>query len=281
MKKFADRYKRKFLIFIKYLFLSIMTVVCLYPIYFAVISSFKSTMEIMESKFALPEHYGIENYIKAWEIGNMGRYFINSLFLTVISMIFLIVIGALAAYVISRFKFRFQGMIYTFFISGLMIPMQSTIIPLAFDLGAFGLKNSYTILILLFVAFNIPITIFILTAFMKSIPGELEEAAIMDGCTAIRVFMNVIMPISVPATVTASVFNFINIWNNLLFPLVFISDKNKQVISFGLLSFFSEWQADYGGVMAAITLAIIPPFIIYIFLQEKVEQGLTAGAVKG
>ena len=281
MKKFADRYKRKFLIFIKYLFLSIMTVVCLYPIYFAVISSFKSTMEIMESKFAPPEHYGIENYIKAWEIGNMGRYFINSLFLTVISMIFLIVIGALAAYVISRFKFRFQGMIYTFFISGLMIPMQSTIIPLAFDLGAFGLKNSYTILILLFVAFNIPITIFILTAFMKSIPGELEEAAIMDGCTAIRVFMNVIMPISVPATVTASVFNFINIWNNLLFPLVFISDKNKQVISFGLLSFFSEWQADYGAVMAAITLAIIPPFIIYIFLQEKVEQGLTAGAVKG
>lgn len=281
MKKSADRYKRKFLIFIKYLFLSIMTVVCLYPIYFAVISSFKSTMEIMESKFALPEHYGIENYIKAWKIGNMGRYFINSLFLTVISMVLLIVIGALAAYVISRFKFRFQGVIYTFFISGLMIPMQSTIIPLAFDLGAFGLKNNYTILILLFIAFNIPITIFILTAFMKSIPGELEEAAIMDGCTAIRVFMNVIMPISVPAIVTASVFNFINIWNNLLFPLVFISDKNKQVISFGLLSFFSEWQADYGGVMAAITLAIIPPFIIYIFLQEKVEQGLTAGAVKG
>lgn len=281
VKKSVDAYKSRLFTTIKYLFLSIMTIVCLYPIYFAVISSFKSTMEIMNSKFALPKHFGIDNYIKAWKIGNMGNYFINSLALTVISMFLLIITGALAAYVISRFKFRFQGLIYTFFISGLMIPMQSTIIPLAFDLGTFGLKNNYPVLTLLFVAFNIPITIFILTAFMKSIPKELEEAAIIDGCSAIQVFMHVIMPMSVPAIVTASVFNFINVWNNLLFPLVFISDKNKQVISFGLLSFFSEWQSDYGGVMAAITLAIIPPFIAYIFLQKKVEQGLTAGAVKG
>lgn len=266
---------------VKYLLFSAMSVVSLYPIYFAINSSFKSTAEILASNFSLPKRFGFENYIRAWEIGNMGRYFINSLFLTLSSMALLIIAGALAAYVLSRFIFKPRKVLYTFFIAGLMIPMQSTIIPLAFDLGALGLKNSYAILILLFVAFNIPITVFILSAFMKSIPGELEEAAIIDGCSAIKVFMHVIMPMSVPAIVTASVFNFINIWNNLLFPLVFISDKSKQVISFGLLSFFSEWQSDYGGVMAAITLAIVPPFIIYIFLQKKVEQGITAGAVKG
>lgn len=280
-KKFADRYKRKLFLFIKYLFLCMMSVVSLYPIYFAFISSFKTATEIMASNFALPEHFGIENYIRAWKIGNMGIYFINSLFLTLSSMALLIVVGALAAYVLSRFNFKFREILFTFFVAGLMIPMQSTIIPLAFDLGALGFKNSYTILILLFVAFNIPITIFILSAFMKSIPGELEEAAIIDGCSALKVFVYIIMPMSVPAIVTASVFNFINIWNNLLFPLVFISDKSKQVISYGLLSFFSEWQSDYGGVMAAISLAIVPPFIIYIFLQKRVEQGLTAGAVKG
>lgn len=116
---------------------------------------------------------------------------------------------------------------------------------------------------------------------MIGISHELEESAMIDGCTPFRIYSSIILPLSKPAIVTASIFNFINIWNNLLFPLVFITDKDKQVISYGLLSFFSQWKSDYGGVMAAITISIIPSFIVYIFLQEKVEQGMTAGAVKG
>lgn len=276
-----DALKHKFVIIAQYFFFVAMSIVSLFPIYFAIVSSFKTTTEIMASKFTFPTSFSLENYFRAWEIGNMGRYFFNSMFLTIVSMVVLTIIGSLASYVLGRFKFRFQGLIYTFFIAGLMIPTQSVIIPLAFDLGALQIRDSYTALVLLFVAFQIPMTIFILSGFMKAIPTELEEAAIIDGCNTLNVFVSVILPMSIPAIVTASIFNFINIWNNLLFPLIFITSKEKQMISFGLLSFFSQWQADYSGVMAAITLAIIPPFIIYAFLQDKVEQGFTAGAVKG
>lgn len=266
---------------LKYGFLILVSIFCLFPVYFAFSSSFKTTDEIIASKLSLPTSFAFDNYRRAWEIGNVGRYFLNSMFVTLLSMAILVIIGVMASYILARYRFRLQGMLFTFFIAGLMIPMQSTIIPLAFDLGMFDIKNSYTVLILLYVAFQIPITIFILTGFMKSIPVELEEAAVIDGCGATRICYQIIFPISLPAVVTASIFNLINIWNNLLFPLIFITDKNKQLMSYGLLSFFSEWQSDYGGVMAAISMAILPLLLIYILLQEKVEQGMLAGAVKG
>lgn len=265
----------------KYIFLLFMTIICLFPIYFAIISSFKSSEEIFSSMFGLPKNVTFDNYIMAWNIGNMGRYFLNTLFLTGIVLVILVFVGSMAAFVLARFKFRFQGIVLMFFVSGMMIPMQSVIIPLAFDLGALKIRNSYAVLILLYVAFQLPMTIFIFNGFMQGIPRDLEESAMIDGCSPAKIYSRIILPLIKPAIVTASIFNFINVWNNLVFPLVFITDKNKQVISYGLLSFFSQWKSDYGGVMAAITLSIIPSFIIYVFLQEKVEQGMTAGAVKG
>ena len=266
---------------LRYVFLLLVAFVCIFPIYFAVVSSFKSTSEIFSSMFSLPGAVSLKNYIMAWETGNLGRYFINTIYLTGIALVILVIVGSMAAYVLSRYEFKLQNAVLMFFVSGMMIPMQSVIIPLAFDLGAFNIRNSYTVLVLLYVAFQLPMTIFIFNGFMKSIPYELEEAARMDGCSAGGVYAKIILPLSVPAIVTATIFNFINVWNNLLFPLVFITDKNKQVISYGLLTFFSQWKSDYGGVMAAITLTIVPSLLIYIFLQEKVEQGMTAGAVKG
>ena len=266
---------------LRYAFLILVAFICIFPIYFAVVSSFKSTSEIFSSMFSLPSSLSLKNYIMAWETGNLGRYFINTIYLTGIALVILVIVGSMAAYVLARYEFKFQNTVLMFFVSGMMIPMQSVIIPLAFDLGAFNIRNSYTVLILLYVAFQLPMTIFIFNGFMKGIPYELEEAARIDGCSAGRVYAKIILPLSTPTIVTATIFNFINVWNNLLFPLVFITDKNKQVISYGLLTFFSQWKSDYGGVMAAITLTIVPSLLIYIFLQEKVEQGMTAGAVKG
>ena len=283
MKQSVKRHRRKphASRILKYAFLILVAFICLFPIYFAVVSSFKTTSEIFSSMFSLPKSLSLENYGMAWETGNLGRYFINTIYLSGIALVILVIVGSMAAYVLARYQFKFQNAVLLFFVSGMMIPMQSVIIPLAFDLGALNIRNSYTVLVLLYVAFQLPMTIFIFNGFMKSIPYELEEAARIDGCGAGKIYASVILPLSTPAIVTATIFNFINVWNNLLFPLVFITDKNKQVISYGLLTFFSQWKSDYGGVMAAITLAIIPSMIIYIILQEKVEQGMTAGAVKG
>lgn len=264
-----------------YGFLCICAFFTLYPIYFSIISSLKKSDDIFLHPFSVPLTFHFENYARAWEIGNIGIYFRNSVVLTLATMIVVIFVGAMAAYVLSRFNFKFQSVLFIFFISGLMIPIQSTIIPLSFIFGNLHIKNNYPVLILLFTAFQIPITVFILNGFMKSIPSELEEAAIIDGCSAFVVFTKIIIPMSMPAIVTASIFNFLNVWNNLLFPLVFISDKNLQVMALGLLSFFSERVSDYSGVMAAIVFSIVPPLLTYVLLQEKVEKGLTAGAVKG
>jgi raffinose/stachyose/melibiose transport system permease protein len=134
---------------------------------------------------------------------------------------------------------------------------------------------------LLFTAFNIPMTVLILTSFMKGIPRELEEAAVIDGCSNWRVLLKILIPMSAPAIASASIFNFIHIWNNLLFPLMFLSKDNLKTLPIGLLNFYGFFTQEYGGTMAAINITIIPIMVVYILLQEKVEKGLTAGALKG
>lgn len=264
-----------------YIVYVLMGFICLFPVLFSVMSSFKTTQEIFADPFKLPSSISFDNYFTAWKIGNMGRYFANTLLLTAVSLVVIVFVASMAAFVIARFRFKLQSVLLLFFVSGMMIPMQSVIIPLAFNLGQFHLKNNYLVLILIYVAFQLPMSVFIYNGFMVGIPKELEEAARVDGCSVPRIYFNVILPLIKPAIITSSIFNFINIWNNLLFPLVFITDKDMQVISYGLLQFFSQWKADYGGVMAGITLSIIPSLLIYIFMQEKVEAGMTAGAVKG
>lgn len=264
-----------------YIVFVLMGFICLFPVLFSIMSSFKTTQEIFATPFKLPTSISFDNYVTAWKIGNMGRYFANTLLLTAASLVIIVFVASMASFVIARFRFKLQSLLLLFFVSGMMIPMQSVIIPLAFNLGQFHLKNNYLVLILIYVAFQLPMSVFIYNGFMVGIPKELEEAARVDGCSVPRIYFNVILPLIKPAIVTSSIFNFINIWNNLLFPLVFITDKDMQVISYGLLQFFSQWKADYGGVMAGITLSIIPSLLIYVFMQEKVEAGMVAGAVKG
>ena len=158
----------------------------------------------------------------------------------------------------------------------MMIPIQTVIIPLAFTFGKLGIVDNLPVLVLLYSAFCLSMTVFIVTGYMKGLPDELEEAAVMDGAGH-----GIILPLSMPAIASASIFNFVSAWNNLLFPLVFISKDSMKTISIGLLSFFGAYTSDYGAVMAAIGVSIIPPIIMYILLQEKMEKGLTAGAVKG
>lgn len=264
-----------------YSFLSLYTVISLYPIYFAIISSLKSDTEIFINPFALPKVFRFENYKRAWELANVGIFFKNSVLITVCVTIALIIVGTMASYILARFSFKLKSVVYLYFVMGMMIPVQSTIIPIAFNIGTFRLKDSIPALILVMTAFSISMTIFILTGFMKGIPKELEESAIIDGCNVFKVYWKIILPMSVPAIATASIFNFLAAWNNLLFPLIFISKKELMPISYGLLSFFGERQSDYGGVMAAIVITILPPMVAYVLLQEKVQKGLTAGAVKG
>ena len=262
-----------------YIVLSIFAVICLYPVFFTLTSSLKNNTEIFTEPFSLPRTPQWENYVRAWTIGKMGVYFKNSIILTAATLFVSAIIGSMASYILAKYTFKGKSFVYILFLAGMMIPIQTVIIPLAFTFGKLGIVDNFPVLVLLYSAFCL--SVFIVTGYMKGLPDELEEAAVMDGAGHGIVFFRIILPLSMPAIASASIFNFVSAWNNLLFPLVFISKDSMKTISIGLLSFFGAYTSDYGAVMAAIGVSIIPPIIMYILLQEKMEKGLTAGAVKG
>ena len=253
----------------------------IYPLVFSIFCSFKGNLEIFSSFTSLPKRLRFENYITAWKVGNIGRYFLNTIILSVGTLVIAGLFGAMASYVLAKFRFRGKSKIYLLFISGMMIPIQAVLIPLSYIFGKLGVMNNYPVLILLYSAFCFPMTVLVLTGFMNGIPTELEEAMVIDGASIFQVFFKMILPLSVPGIVSVSIFNFIQVWNNLLFPLIFISDKNKGTISMGLLAFFGEYSTDYSSSMAGICLTTIPVIIAYVFFQEKIENGLMSGAIKG
>lgn len=259
----------------------IVALINIYPLVFSIFCSFKGNLEIFSSFTSLPKRLRFENYVTAWKVGNIGRYFLNTIILSVGTLVIAGLLGAMASYVLAKFRFRGKSKIYLLFISGMMIPIQAVLIPLSYIFGKLGIMNNYPVLILLYSAFCFPMTVLVLTGFMNGIPTELEEAMVIDGASIFQVFFKMILPLSVPGIVSVSIFNFIQVWNNLLFPLIFISDKNKGTISMGLLAFFGEYSTDYSSSMAGICLTTIPVIIAYVFFQEKIENGLMSGAIKG
>lgn len=263
-----------------YILLILMTFVFAGPMLFTVLSSFKENNEIFGSPFRLPEVFRFENYQIAWQEAHMSQYFLNSLLISLATVGVVIVVASMAAYVLSRFEFKVNRFLSTFFLLGMMVPMHTILVPVAYLVGRLGLKNNLLALVLIYVAFALPFSILVLTRFMKGINQSLEEAAIIDGASYFQVYAKVIMPLSVPAISTVSIFNFLGAWNNILFPLLFINNDKLKPISLGLLNFNGERGSEYGPLMAAIVITVMVPLGIYLLFQEKVEGGLAAGAVK-
>lgn len=251
------------------------------PMLFTLLSSVKTKVEIFSTPFALPETFKFSNYIDAWTGANMGTYFINSLIQAGATVIVLIFVSTIAAYALSRFDFKGNRFLTVFFMLGMMVPMHTVLVPVSYIIGAFGLKNNIPALILIYVAFSLPFSILVMSTFMRSINHSLEEAALIDGASFFQIYRKVMLPLSVPTIATISIFNFLSAWNNILFPLLFINDKNLKPIALGLLNFNGERGSDYGPLMAAIVITVTVPLILYLLFQEKVESGLAAGAVKG
>lgn len=263
-----------------YIFLIAMAAMFVCPMLFTVLSSLKDNLEIFSSPFALPETFKFSNYVTAWVGANMSKYFINSIVISLSTVIILSFVSSMAAYVLSRFNFRGNKFLLMFFLLGMMIPMHTILVPVAYVIGALNLKNNLFALVMVYVAFSLPFSIMVLSNFMRGINQALEEAAIIDGANFAQIYAKVILPMSVPALSTIAIFNFLGAWNNILFPLLFINDNRLKPISLGLLNFNGERGSEYGPLMAAITITVMVPLIIYVLFQEKVEGGMAAGSVK-
>ncbi len=257
------------------------TVIFMYPIIWLFINSFKTKQELFQSPWTLPNSLNVENYIKAIVVGNIGRYFLNSIVITVSVVVITTLLSAMAAYGISRLRWKLSKFVLAVISLGIMIPAHATIVPLFSMFSKININNTYLAVIIPLVVFTLPIATLILTGFFSSIPREIEEAAIMDGCSIPTAFFKIIWPMTTPYLVTVAVITFIFAWNDMLFPQIFLSDPNMMTLPVGLNAFKGRYSTDYVGMIAAVVITIVPSIIIYSVLHRKIVEGMTAGAVKG
>lgn len=265
-----------------YLVLGILLVTQLYPLVWLFLYSFKTNDEILSgSFFSLPQTWQIENYTAAVESGNYWKYLSNSLLVTSVTMASVILLASLAAFAITRFRWKYGQMVLLLFLLGMMIPLQSTLLPLMIIFKNLDILNTHLSLILPYIAFQTPISVFILSGFMKSIPNEIEESAIIDGAGVFRIFRSIILPVSIPPIVTVCILTFINIWNEYILAATFISSERLKTLPFGVNSFIGQYSVNYGAIGAYLVLGALPVIIIYFLLSERITKGMVAGAVKG
>lgn len=261
--------------------LTLYGILTLYPLFWLFISAFKTNAEFINTPFGLPANWKTENFSKAWESAKMGTAFSNSVIVSACSLVLTLFVAALAAYVLSRFKFSFKAVIMAFFVVGMLIPIHSTLVPLFILMKQMSVLNTYWALIFPYTAFALPTAIFILTAYLVGIPKEIEEAAYMDGTGLWGVFFRIMLPVSLPALSTVIILSFLHFWNDFSFALVFISKSSLKTLPLAVANFADGYQTDYSLTLAAMTIAVIPTVIIYLIFQEQVMKGMTAGAVKG
>jgi N-acetylglucosamine transport system permease protein len=256
------------------------------PLIWVVLASFKSNTEIFLGKpFALPKHFSLETYFSAWNEAHIGRYFVNSVFVVLISTAGTMLLGSMAAYVLARYRFFGNRFIYYLFVSGLAFPTFMALVPLFFILKGFGLLGTYHGLILVYIAYSLPFTVFFLTAFFKSLPYEIEEAATIDGASHTRKFFQVMVPMARSGLVSITIFNIVGQWNQYLLPVVIMTGpgaEQKYLLTQGIanISTSAGYHAEWSTLFAALTLSILPMIVVYAVFQRQIQAGLTAGAVK-
>jgi N-acetylglucosamine transport system permease protein len=255
----------------------------LYPMVWLVISSLKTNRELFTGVWALPQTPQWDNYVRAWERAGISHYFLNSAVVTACSLVGTVVLGAAAAYVLSRFTFPGSQAIYLLFVTGMTVPSFVGVIPLFFLLLDIGLLDTRLGLIAVYVAMNLPFTIFVLYGFFRSLPSELADAAEIDGCSPAGAFLRVMLPLARGGVLAVAIFDFIAIWNEYLYALVLISDPALRTLPLGVANLYvvNRYHADWTALLAGLVIVMIPSFVVYALFQSQFREGVTLGARKG
>ncbi|MCX7027481.1 MAG: carbohydrate ABC transporter permease [Spirochaetes bacterium] len=266
---------------LKWIFLLFLLAVAIIPLLWLLLNSFKTNLELQASPFGLPSRFSFQNYRNAIALSSLPRLFINSVLVAFGTVIINILVTSMAGFVLARETFRGQGTIHTLLTAGILIPIIAFMVPYFTLVTKLGLYDKLITLVLVYSAINIPVSIFIITAFMRAIPKEMEEAAIIDGCGFVKRFTKIIFPLARSGIVTAGTFCFIYAWNEFIMAMLLTSSLSARTIQLGIRFFTSQYISDYTGMFAAIVLSIVPSVIIYVFLHDMIISGLSSGAVKG
>jgi trehalose/maltose transport system permease protein len=267
-----------------YALAAIVVVVSVFPFIYAISTSFKTGSALFDSDL-LPQTFSLQNYISLFTLAEQpfGRHILNSIMVSVTVLVVSLAIGVTAAYALGRISFKGRGLLLTAVLSVSMFPQVAVLAGMFELIRALGLYNKAMGLVLPYMIFTLPFTVWVLTTFMKQLPKELEEAAIMDGCGPLRIIKDVFMPLLWPALVSTGLLAFIAAWNEFLFALTFVLDNNERTVpvSISLISGASKYDIPWGNIMAASVLVTVPLIVLVLAFQKKIVSGLTAGAVKG
>lgn len=262
-----------------YLIFGVLLVAVLYPLFWMLIASLRDRFSIFADPLGLPSAPSFENYSRALGQGDFGTNLVNSLLVTIPSVILLVAISSTAAYAFARLRFRGRNVLFVLLLVGVMVPPQAIIITVFQVVFRIGLLDNFLGLILVYMSWS-PVAIFILTTFFRGIPAEILEAAEIDGAGIVRTFWFVALPLAKPALATVCIFYFVWIWNDFIYPLVILQDPSLATIPLGLMQFQGRYRVDWGTQTAALTMAVAVPVLFYMFFQDKFVRGLTAGAIK-
>jgi len=262
---------------------AILLLITLYPVFWMIVSSLKAPNEFsMLPFYALPKSLYFDNFRVAWTTGQMGIFFKNSMFVTLVSLLFMVLLSVPAAFAITKMKWKYSNLANTYFMLGIMIPAQAVLIPLFIIFNKLHLLNSHFGLICIYVSFGLSMSIFLFGGFFRGLPNEIMESAVIDGCDIYSLLEKILLPLMGNAIVTVLTLEFLFTWNDLIFAMTFLSKTDLKTVQLGLMLFTSEHgQREWGPTFASIAIGTLPTIILYLFLSKAMIKGITAGAIKG
>jgi N-acetylglucosamine transport system permease protein len=261
------------------------------PLLWAILSAFKRESEFLNDPLGLPSGLQWDNFARAWVNANIGQYFLNSLIVVSMSLTLTMLLSSMAAYVLARYDFPGNRIVYFGFVVGLIFPVFLALVPLFLIvrntanipvIGQFLGLNSFFSLAIVYAAFSLPFTVFFLAAFFRTLPNTIAEAAIMDGCSHFSLFFRVMLPMAKPGLISLALFNFLGHWNQYILPVTLIGDRDKRVLAQGIASLAVNqgYRGDWTALFAGLVIALLPILVVYVLFQKKVQAGLTAGLLK-
>lgn len=258
----------------------IFTFLTLAPLIWLLYSSFKPHPAIVRNVFSLPTEIFIENYTKAWRLGNLGLFTVNSIIYTGLATVITVFLALSTGYALSKFHFRISKVIYSFFLMGLLVTAHSVLVPLFILETRLGIDDTRLGVLLPYIAFGLPFLVYLSTTYIKGIPDSLEEVARIDGAGYLRIFWSVIRPISTPVVATMTIFSIVSNWNEFVFVFVLTSKQSLRSLPVGVNAFAGGMSRDYGLLFAALVIATLPMILFYVFFHEQLKRGFAAGALK-
>lgn len=272
--------KKKTIHTLIWIFLIILVASIFLPFYWMIISGFKSNKDLFTNSFGLPTQWLFENFAAAWRVG-VGRFIVNSVIVTVVSTLLTLALSASCAFGLSRFKFRGREALFIIVLAGLLLAPQVAIVPLYKILSMMGIYNTYLAMIIPYVAFRIPFSVFLIRAYLLDFPKDIEEAAVIDGCSTFRIFMSITLPVSKPILASCALLAVMSFWNEFMMAMIFTSDNSIRTIPLGLATLKGTLQTNWGALIAGLVISAIPVIALFIAFQKQFVRGLTAGGVKG